>query len=64
MKEIKEIIAKEGYYLTQAAEVGDSRVFITALKGANINEYDWRLATEEEKVAFEEAQAEKSKEVQ
>ena len=62
MKEIKEIIAKEGYYLTQATEVGDSRIFITALKGANINESDWRLATEEEKVAFEESQAEKAKE--
>ena len=62
MKEIKEIKAKEGYYLTQAAEVGENRIFITALKGANINESDWRLATEEEKVAFEEAQAEKAKE--
>lgn len=64
MKEIKEITAREGYYLTQAAEVGDSRVFITALKGANINESDWRLATEEEKTAFEEAQAEKAKELE
>lgn len=64
MKEIKEIIAKEGYYLTQAAEVGDSRIFITTLKGANINESDWRLATEEEKIAFEEAQAEKAKELE
>lgn len=63
MKEIKEITAKDGYYFTQAAEVGDSRIFITALKGANINESDWRLATEEEKIAFEEAQAEKAKEL-
>jgi hypothetical protein len=62
MKEIKEITAKEGYYLTQAIEVGDSRVFITALKGANINESDWRLATEEEKIAFEEAQRAKMEE--
>lgn len=60
---MKEIKAREGYYLTQAAEVGDSRIFITALKGANINEYDWRLATEEEKVAFEEAQAESEEEL-
>lgn len=60
MKEIKEITAKEGYYLTQATEVGDSRVFITALKGANINESDWRLATEEEKIAFEEEQKAKA----
>jgi hypothetical protein len=55
---MKEIKAREGYYLTQSAEVGDSRIFITALKGANINESDWREATEEEKVAFEEAQKE------
>lgn len=63
MKEIKEIIAKEGYYLTQVAEVGENRIFITALKGANINESDWRLASEDEKVAFEEAQEEKAKEL-
>jgi hypothetical protein len=55
---MKEIKAREGYYLTQSAEVSDSRIFITALKGANINESDWREATEEEKVAFEEAQKE------
>ena len=56
---MKEIKAREGYYLTQIAEVGDDRLFITALKGANINEADWREATEEEKLAFEEAQKEK-----
>ena len=55
---MKEIKAREGYYLTQAAEVGDNRLFITALKGANINESDWREATEDEKIAFEEAQKE------
>ena len=55
---MKEIKAREGYYLTQIAEVGDDRLFITALKGANINEADWREATEEEKLAFEEAQKE------
>lgn len=60
---MKEITAREGYYLTQAAEVGDSRIFITALKGANINESDWREATEEEKIVFEEAQSEKEKEL-
>lgn len=52
---MKEIKAREGYYLTQVAEVGDDRLFITALKGANINEEDWREATEEEKNTFEEA---------
>ena len=52
---MKEIKARKGYYLTQIAEVGDDRLFITALKGANINEADWREATEEEKNTFEEA---------
>ena len=49
---MKEIKAKEGYYLTQANEVED-RLFITAIKGVNINEADWREATEEEKEAYE-----------
>lgn len=52
---MKEIKAREGYYLTQSAEVGEDRLFITALKGASINEEDWREATEEEKIAFENA---------
>ena len=55
---MKEIKAREGYYLTQIAELGDNRLFITALKGVNINEADWREASEEEKIAFEEAQKE------
>lgn len=52
---MREIKAREGYYLTQVAEVGDNRLYLTALKGANINEEDWREATEEEKNTFEEA---------
>ena len=52
---MKEIKAREGYYLTQVAEVGNDRLYVTALKGANINEEDWREATEEEKMTFEEA---------
>ena len=56
---MKEIKAREGYYLTQAAEVGDNRLFVTTLKGANINESNWREASEDEKLAFEEAQKEK-----
>lgn len=60
---MKELKAREGYYITQVAEVGDDRLFITALKGANVNESDWREATEEEKIAFEEVQAEKAKEL-
>lgn len=59
---MKEIQAREGYYLTQVAEVGDNRLYLTALKGAGINEEDWREATEEEKIAYEEAQAKKSAE--
>lgn len=51
---MKELKAREGYYLTQVGEV-ENRIFITALKGANINEYDWREATQEEKDAFEKA---------
>ena len=49
---MKEIKAKEGMYLTQSAEV-DDRIFVTAIKGANVNESDWREATEEEKEAYE-----------
>ena len=52
---MKEIKAREGHYLTQVAEVGNDRLYVTALKGANINETDWREATEEEKNTFEEA---------
>lgn len=52
---MKEIKAREGYYLTQVGNVGTARIYITALKGANINEDDWREATEEEKNTFEEA---------
>ena len=49
---MKEIKSREGYYLTQANEV-ENRIFVTALKGANINEADWREATAEEKEAYE-----------
>ena len=52
---MKEIKARQGYYLTQAQEVED-RMFITAIKGMNINESDWREATQEEKNEWEEMQ--------
>ena len=52
---MKEIRAREGYYLTQSAEV-DDRIFVKAIKGATINETDWREATAEEKEAYEKAQ--------
>ena len=57
---MKEIKAREGYYLTQVAEVGDNRLYLTALKGANINEEGWREATEAEKMGYEEEQKAKA----
>lgn len=53
---MKEITAKEGMYLTQNAEVGESRIYITAIKGVNVNPDDWRDATLEEKETFEKLQ--------
>lgn len=50
---MKEIKAREGYYLTQANEVSE-RIFVRAIKGININEADWREATLEEKQEYEE----------
>lgn len=49
---MKEIKAREGYYLTQSTDVADeNRIFVAAIKGANINEADWREATAEERKA-------------
>ena len=51
---MKELKAREGYFLTQSAEVAnEERTYITAIKGVNVNEADWREATQEEKDAFE-----------
>ena len=49
---MKEITAREGYYLTQCADVED-RIFVKAIKGVNVNEEDWREATAEEKGMYE-----------
>lgn len=49
---MKEIKAREGFYLTQANEV-ENRIFVTAVKGMNVNESDWREATKEEKEEYE-----------
>jgi hypothetical protein len=57
---MNEIKAREGFYLTQVDEVED-RVFLTAIKGANINEDDWREATKEEKSEWEKTLEEKLK---
>jgi hypothetical protein len=60
---MKEIKANEGYYLTQSADVAnEDRIFITAIKGMNVNEADWREATEEEKEAYEKSLEEKADE--
>lgn len=60
---MKEIKSREGYYLTQASDVADSeRTYITAIKGVNVNESDWREATQSEKDEWEKAQEEKLKE--
>lgn len=58
---MKELKAREGYYLTQANEVED-RIFITAIKGESVNESDWREATQSEKDEFEKAHEEKAEE--
>jgi oxygen-independent coproporphyrinogen-3 oxidase len=59
---MKEIKSREGYYLTQSADIAnEDRMYITAIKGMNVNETDWREATQEEKDAFEKAQEEKMK---
>lgn len=61
---MKEIKAREGYYLTQSAEVGEDRIYIVAIKGANVNEADWREATAEEKEEFEQTQVELQKQIE
>ena len=48
-------------YLTQVKEVED-RIFVKALKGANLNEEDYRDATLEEKLAYEAEQEKKLEE--
>lgn len=60
---MKEIKAREGYYLTQSADVAnEDRMYITAIKGANVNEADWREATQEEKDEWEKQMEELKKE--
>lgn len=58
---MKEIKARNGYYLTQVEDVGEDRLYLTAIKGMNLDEADWREATLEEKEAWEKAQEEKNK---
>lgn len=56
---MKEIKAKEGMYLTQANEVSEGRIYVTAIKGMNVNESDWRDATLAEKEEYEKSLEEK-----
>jgi hypothetical protein len=49
---MKELKSREGYYLTQAQEV-EGRIFVTAIKGMNVNESDWREASQAEKEEYE-----------
>ena len=59
---MKEIKSREGYYLTQSADVvKEDRIYITAIKGVNVNEADWREATQEEKETHD-AEMEKMRE--
>lgn len=57
---MKEIKAKQGHFLTQVAEVGENRIFVTAIKGANVDESQWREATASEKEEFEKQQTQEN----
>ena len=57
---MKEIKAKQGHFLTQVAEVGEDRIFVTAIKGANVDESQWREATVQEKEEFEKQQTQEN----
>lgn len=48
---MKEIHAKEGQYLSQTGANGE-RIYVTAIKGASVNESDWRDASQEEQEAY------------
>ena len=50
---MKEIKSKQGHYLTQIGEVGEDRIFVTAIKGASVNESDWVEVTAEVKEQHE-----------
>ena len=50
---MKEIKAKDGYYLTQSAEDVKNRVFVKSILGENVDKSAWREATKEEKEVYE-----------
>ena len=49
---MKEIKSRTGYFLTQSDNNCENRIYITVVKGININENDWREATLEEKEEY------------
>lgn len=52
---MKEIIAKEGMWLTQATTIEEeNRIFVKKICGYNVNEAYWRDATNEEKDKWDE----------
>lgn len=53
---MKELKARNGYYLTQVEEAVEHRVYAKILKGASLNESDWREATKAEKEAWDKEQ--------
>lgn len=57
---MKEIKARDGYYLTQAQEEVQDRIYVTIIKGQNVREDDWREATREEKEEYERSIEEES----
>lgn len=48
---MKEIKSTEGHYLSRTGENGE-RIYVTAIKGVNVNESDWRMASQEEQEAY------------
>ena len=51
---MKEIKARNGYFLTQKANVSDEeRIYITAIKGVNVEESEWIEVTEYEKNIYD-----------
>ena len=61
---MKEIKSTEGYYLTQVEEVGEERVFLTAIKGVNVNAFNWKEVPASEKEAWKKAREEALKELE
>lgn len=48
---MKEIKSTEGHYLSRTEKNGE-RIYVNAIKGVNVNELDWRMASQEEQEAY------------